>query len=432
MLKHIKTIWQKAIGTEERKRLFGNIASLGILQGLNYLLPMITFPYQVRVLGTDKYGLLAFASATIAYFQILVDYGFNLTGPREIAIHRDNKEKLSEIVSSVIQIKLGLFIIAAFLLVFIVSFVNRFRQDALVYYITFITIFGQILFPVWFFQGMERMKYITIFNVIARTIFTALIFVFVRQEADYYKVPLLSAIGSFIAGIGSLYVMRRSFGIKFKWQRKSILSHYFKESFSIFISSFAVSMYTSSTTFILGFFASNTEIGYYAAANKIIQIVKSLLSPITQSLYPFISKKIHEDKENGIIIIRKLLKYIALATFFFSCLLFLAAPPLIHFLMGDQYLQSVTPLRIMAFLPFIIALSNIFGIQTMLPFGRNKAFSRIIIVGSLMNIALSFLFVPWLKYVGSAISVTIVESFITLSMFLYLQKEGFNIISIRK
>jgi len=130
----IDNIYKKYFYTEERKRLIGNIFSLSVLQALNYLLPLITFPYQVRVLGTEKFGLLAFASSTIAYFNIIVDFGFNLTAPREIAIYREDKKKLSEIISSVMQIKFILFLISLLILLFFINSFDRFKQNAIIYY----------------------------------------------------------------------------------------------------------------------------------------------------------------------------------------------------------------------------------------------------------------------------------------------------------
>jgi len=416
--------------TEDKRRLLSNFISLSVLQGANYILPLITFPYLVRVLGVEYFGLLAFATATVAYFNIITDYGFNLTATREISIHRDDKAKVTEIFSSVVTIKFGLMIVGFLLLAVLVFSFEKFAKDWKIYFLTFGRVIGQVLFPVWFFQGMERMKYITYLNIFARLIFTVAIFIFVKSQSDYYMVPILNSLGVFAAGFWSFMIVKRAFGISFKRQKKEALIYHLKEAHHIFIANVAISLYTTSTTFILGLFTSNTIVGYYAAADKIIQAFKSLMTPMSQTIYPYVSKKFSLSKESGLRFIRRITLYVGVITATVSLFILLFSRLLVNVVLGSQYGNSVIVLRLLAFTAFMIGLSNVFGIQTMLPAGRKESFSRILIAGSILNIILSLILVPMFEHLGSAICVLLVETFITVTMFVYLQKNGLRIIGV--
>ena len=423
----IKKLLQKSKSYDNRRLLY-NFMSLSLLQGTNYLLPLITFPYLVRVLGVDKFGLLAFAGATIAYFHILTDYGFNLTATREVSIYRENHTKLEEIFGSVMFIKFILMLVSLILLLILFYSFEMFGKNSEVYVLTFGMVIGQVLFPQWFFQGMEQMKYIAFLNILTKLFFTIAVFFFITTEDDFWKVPLLNSLGQIGVGIIAIYIIKRQFGVRFHMQEFSILKRYLVQGWYVFLSNMAISLYTISTTFILGLFTNNTVVGYYAIAEKIKGVVQGFLGPASQALYPYISRKIKKDPSAGLRFIKKAVLVIGSASFLLSLLLFISAPKIIHLIAGAEYERSIVVLQIIAFLPFIVSLSNLFGIQTMLNFDRKKAFSRILIAGSVLNVLLSLFLVPKFEEVGSALSVVVVEMGITLTMFFYLQRSGINII----
>lgn len=410
------------------KRIFSNFVSLSVLQAANYLLPLITLPYLVRVLGPERFGLLAFAQAFVGYFNILTDYGFNLSATREISINRNNKEKVSEIFSSVMIIKTVLLIISFIVMNVIVFSFEKFRREWLIYYLTFGAVLWQVLFPGWLFQGMERMKYITILNITTRLIFTVAIFIFIKSASDYIYVPLLNLVGYILTGIVSMWIVFRGFKISFIKPRIDSIKVQLKEGWYIFISTIAISLYTTSNTFILGLFTNNTIVGYYSAAEKIIKASLGLFGPVSQTIYPYISKIANESKEKAILFIRRITFIVGGISFALSMLIFLLADFIVKILLGNQYLESIIVLRILAFLPFVVALSNIFGIQTMLTFNFKKAFSNILILASIINILLAFILVPLYKHIGISFSVFISEIFVTISMFIYLQRQKIKIL----
>src|SRR5690554_5063636 len=211
----VLALFKKLTNSEDKKRLLGNFLSLSGLQVFTYILPLITLPYLVRVLGVEKYGLVMFAQSFIMFFNILVDYGFNLSATREVSVNRDNKEKITEIFSSVMTIKLLLLTVSLLFLTIIVFSFERFYADKELYFITFTLVLGQALFPIWYFQGLERMKYITLINVFSRIIFTAAIFIFIHEESDYILVPLLNGLGVITGSFYALYLIKKSFNQRF-------------------------------------------------------------------------------------------------------------------------------------------------------------------------------------------------------------------------
>lgn len=414
--------------TEEKKRLFSNFFSLSFLQGANYILPFITLPYLVRVLGVEYFGLLAFATTMIAYFSIIVDYGFNLTATREISINRDNKEKVIEIFSSILTLKFILMIVSFALLFIIVFGFQKLSKDWLIYFLTFGTVVGQVLFPAWFFHGMERMKYITYLNILAKVIFTVAVFIFVKTHNDYYIVPILTSLGMVIAGILSLVIIKKEFNVYFKLQDINTLKYHLKEANYIFVSNISASMYTLTTTVFLGIFTNNIIVGYYAIADKLIGAIKNLIVPLSQTLYPYISNVAMKSKDEVIRIIKKLSLYLITTSFFLTLFLVIYADDILFIIFGDKSIHSIVIFRILAIIPFLVVVDTLFGTLIMLVFKRNKEYSKIITIAGMLNLILALLLIPLYQGVGAAISVLIVELFITCKIIYYIESNGFNII----
>lgn len=417
----------EAVEQSHRKNLISNIFSLSFLQVANYVLPLLTVPYLVRILGPEKYGLINFSQAFIQYFILLTDYGFNLSATRKIAINRENKEKVSEIFSAVFIIKFALLLISFLIMLLVVLSFKRFQGDFYIFLYTFGMVIGNVLFPIWFFQGMENMKYITYFNILWKTIFTLLIFVLVRKQADYLMVPVLNSLGYIVIGVISLYFIHRKFAVKYQLVRFKRLKEELRDGFYIFISGFATSLYTTSNAFILGLVTNNTIVGYYSAAEKIIRAVQYLNNPISQAIFPYISKLTTDSKEKSLSFIKKTTKLVGSVNLLFSVMIFVLARPIVFILLGKQYTESIPVLRILALLPFIISLSNIFGVQVMLNYGMEKLFSKIIVTASLINVALALVLSLLFKDIGVSYAVVITELIITVTMYFVLRKKGIHI-----
>jgi len=414
-------------GSDTRKRLTENFLSLSVLQALNYLLPLITLPYLVRVLGPEKYGLISFAQAFIGYFVILTDYGFNLSATREISINRENEEKVSEIFSSVMIIKFLLGILSFFILGLILLFIPKFKNDWIIYLFTFGTVLGNILFPVWFFQGMENMKWITILNVIARGIFTVLIFVFVHKESDYLNVAIINSLGSIIAGIISLIIVFKNFKVKFIFPKLESIKHQLKEGWHIFIAQVAISGYTYSRTFAVGLFTNNTITGYYAIAEKLMNVIQTFpLGSITQSLYPRISKIYTENKQKAINLMKRFQKFTILVYLIWLPIIYFLSPLLIKIIAGEPYPEVILAFRLLLLAIFFIN-ANAFRVNFLLISGRDNIYSRIHIIMGTIGLFLTFLMTYFFSFVGTATSIIIISFFVLILTIKYLLKENLKI-----
>ncbi len=281
---------QQNDGRSTLYKLGDNFIALMVLQGVNYLVPLIVFPYLVRVLGIDGFGLYNFIFYVIWMGVVISDYGFDLTATKLVSIHREDKKKLHEIFSAVMQIKLLLAFAFLLFLTLLILLFDKFAKDALLYYLAFGFVIGQALFPVWFFQGIERMRYITLLNGISKLIFTLLIFVFVHSKADLDLVFLFNALGSIIAGVLALIIATKQFGVKFIPQSYEVLRFYLIDGWYVFLSRIAVEMYTSLNIVILGLFVNDTTLGYFSIVEKIIRALGNILEPLTRAAYPYLAK----------------------------------------------------------------------------------------------------------------------------------------------
>ena len=408
--------------SKEYKRILENMISLTGLQFASYILPLITLPYLTLVLGPEKFGLTQYAISLITYFQFFTDYGFNLSATRELAICRDDNQKISQIFSSVMFIKLCLCILSFIILLLIVMFIPKFNEDSYVYILTFGMVIGYMLFPTWLFQGLEYMRYTSILNIIGKIVFTVLIFIFIHDTTDYMLVPLINSLGYILVGILGIYIALTKFNIKITIPSIRDIKYHLREGWYVFISTIAINMYTTTNTFLLGLLTNNTLVGYYSIAEKIILAVNGLLNPISQALYPFISRTVKtDDKTRSIEFIRKITKIMTLVGIVLSAGLFIFAKPIILLLFGQSYVNSVIILQIISIVPLAVSLSTVFGVETMLTFNYKKAFTSIVMIGGIIDIVLGIILITLMKEIGIAISFATTEIFI--------QRKGIKIIN---
>ena len=404
------------------KSVIRNIVSLVGVQGANYIVPLITLPYLVRVLGPVGYGGLNFSLALIQYFVLFADYGFNLSVTKQISVMRDSKEKISELFWIVMFCKSVLAVFGLVILVLLIYFFPKIGEFSIVLVCAYTVVIGNVLFPVWLFQGLERMGMIAIANITAKLMAVPLIFVFVKTSSDAWLAGLITGITTVTAGIIGLIAIRRFNWIDWHKPTWGGVKRELSLGWHVFLSTAAISLYTVSITVILGIIAGPVAVGYYTAADKIRQAVQGIIAPVSLAIYPRINALMVKDKIIAFAMIRKLLLIQGVGTFILSLLLFLFSEPIILLAYDSGYINSVTVLKWLAWLPFVIGLSNVLGIQTLLVLGLNEIFSRILIASGVLSLLLIFPLGSLWAQDGAAIATFITELTVTLLMLLIIIK----------
>lgn len=412
----------KKIKSETGKRLLSNFFSLSSIQIVSYILPMITIPYLVRTLGAEKFGLIAFAQAIIQYFVIFSDYGFGLSATKEIAENRENLKKIEDIFSSVMVIKL-IFIILSFILLSILVFsVDQFKSEWELYYLTFGIVVGQALFPVWFFQGIEKMQIVALINILPKFFFTLSIFVFIRQENDYIYVPLINSLGFLFAGIVSLWLAFFKFNAHFSIPTKRQIAYQIKEGWHIFLGIISSNMIMLNVTFLLGILTNATIVGYYSAVEKIIRPISSLNRPVINAIFPYLANTAKTNKNKSIDISKKITLYISAIMLILGLIMFVYSDDLIELLYGKDFTTSSMILKFMAFIPFIKAIIDIYAVPNMILLNLKNHYSNILFVGLFFSLIFAFILIKFYSAKGAAIIGIVTDIFILLGMGFYINR----------
>lgn len=399
--------------------VYKNFVFLAALQATNFLLPLVTLPYLLRVIGTEKFGVVTYIQAFMVFFTVITDYGFNTSATRAVALHKHDRQYLASLFSQVVTAKLLLCGLSFVLVTTLVLSIGSFRAYQEAYFLGFGIVLGQALLPVWFYQGMEEMKYLTAMNLLAKVVFTTLIFLLVKQESDYPLVLLFFGTGNLLSGIYGFVRMLRRYGLRLRLPAWAEVELQLREGWHVFLSSFCIAVYSNANIFILGFFASDLVLGYYGIADRIVNAIRQVLAVFSQAIYPFICRLASDSHASILHLLRRV--YIPFLGFVFvislgTCIF---ADPIIFLLADGAIPEAAHLLKILSVVPVIIAL-NIPVYQILLAYNLKRSYTLVITIGSILNIVLNTLLSAGFSATGTAVSVLITELFITCSLHLVL------------
>jgi PST family polysaccharide transporter len=413
---------KRIVTHKERKIVLSNFISLTTLQTISYILPLVVLPYLIRVIGIEKFGLVAFAFSLVQYFMILTDYGFSISATKTISLIGEHKQKTSEVFSSVMTVKLMFAAVSFLMLSVIIYIVPKFRADWLVYILSFGSVIGSTLFPVWFFQGKEKMSYISVVNVAAGFIYVVCIFLFIKGPKDFLFVPALNSLLSIISGILGLYIAFKKFRIKFILQKYLTIKQELRTGWDIFISTLSVNAYTTSRVFAMGLLTNNVVTGYYSLAEKIANYIQTFpMDSFTRAVFPRISNVFAKNKQRAVAIMYRIQDGITLGFVVSLPIAFFLAPWIIQLTCGVAYKEVVVTLRLLLAAVFFVGANN-FKIQFLLVCGKQDLYAKIHISAALIGLPLIFISIYRFSYIGAAFATVLIEAGVFIATSLILEK----------
>ncbi|RDI96145.1 flippase [Meiothermus sp. QL-1] len=399
-----------------------NLLALYGVQFANYLLPLILLPFLARVLGPGGWGLLAIVQSYAQYLSLLVEYGFALSATREVARHREHRDRLAEILAGVTGAKILLSVGAAGLTLLIAPWVENLSQDPLLLWSGVFWAIALGFSPNWFFQGLERLRLVAGIEVATKTIAALFILLLVQSPSDAWKVLFLQGLASSLSSILTLWLAYKKVG--FRWPNVPLSKEAFQLGWSMFFFRAAVSLYTVGNVFILGLFAPPHLVAYYAGAERLTKALLGLLEPINRTFFPKLSYLVQHSPQAAAHLAGRIVIAMGLGGALGALLVVGLAPWIVHLLLGHEYQAATSIMRILALLLPMIALSNALGIQWMLALGLDRPFNGVILWAGFLNLGLALVLVPRLAHYGMAYAVVLVEAFVTGAMWFYLWRQG--------
>ena len=355
-----------------------------VVQFGSYVFPLIALPYLSHKLSTEMFGWVAFAQNFNWYFITLTEYGFNLTATREVAVAKDDLARVSRVYSAVLAAKFLLTLLGLTILLIVVLATPRLRPHLLLFLVCFLSVIGNLLFPVWLFQGMQKMKQVAIRDFLAKVVALVTLFTCVHGDQDYLFAAGTQSGGLLLAGIIGLLTVRPKLGVRFHIPEWSEVRGQLVTSWPAFLSLAVSASAVITNTVIVGLRAPISEIAFYNAAQRLVAAMRSMVSPLSTAIYPHASQKAVNSEIDVIEFVRKytlpfLAPFVAVGIG-----LIVAAPLPPHFL-GAKFHDSVPVLQIMAFSPASFVLTQIYSTYYMLACGYDKEWMRIILTTVVVN-----------------------------------------------
>ena len=382
-----------------------------LLSATQVLLPLATYPYITRILGPDNLGKVNYVDFVSQVFMIIAAFGIPFYAVREIAMTRDNAVKRAILIKELILLQTIFAVIStAFFVLF--TFKNWELSPAL-YTIGLANILISAFSFDWYIQGMEHFRFAAIRTILVRVAMLVSFFILVKNENDYSIYFAIFSVGMLVIAVFNCVKLLRE--NHFTSQQINLQKH-LVPLWHFFLTSSAISIYVYFDTIILKHITQSDEVvGYYTTVLKMVKIFLVVIIALGTVLMPRMSYLASTGKMDELKkYLNNLLQFIIVAGLPICCGLFMLAPEIIETIAGDKFLPAVPLIRILAFLPLIIGLSNLFCFQTLVPFKQERKFLLAVILGCITSVSLNFLLIPSMSAQGAAYATTATELVVTI------------------
>ena len=396
----------------KQKKLKLNFIMNAILTMSSFLFPLITFPYVSRVLLPAGTGRVSFANSVITYFVMISQLGIPTYGIRACAVVRDNREKLKKTVYELLIINTVMSVFAYVVFFAALFSVPRLRSDKTLFVVMSSLIFFNTIGVEWLYKALEYYTYITVRSIIFKFIALIAMFVLIHDVDDYVIYGGISIFAASASNVFNFIRLRKIVGSE-KVGKLDFKQH-LKPVFTFFIISCATTIYTNLDNVMLGFMKDDVEVGYYNAATKIKNILVSIVTSLGTVLMPRASYYIQQDMWNEFYALsKKAIKFVLLA----------ATSMMVYFMSGDAFECAIMPMIIIMPTLLFIGLTNIMGIQMLIPMGQENAVMISTFVGAIVDLVLNSILIPQLGANGAAIGTLVAELVVLIVQMVYLRKD---------
>lgn len=407
-----------------------NVVLSIIKQICTIIFPLITFPYAVRIVGTENYGTFSFSSSIISYISLIASLGITNYAIREGARLRESKE-FKCFVNEVFTINV-LSTVVAFIVLFLLILVwQKLHSYSVLILVLSLNIIFNTLGTEWINSVFEDYEYITIRYIIFSIISVILLFIIVRDENDVLSYAITTMTGTIGGSIANIVYIRKKIGLIPKFQITESTFRHLPFVIIMFANTIASTIYINSDITILGIIKDDYCVGIYSAASKIYTIVKGVINAAIMVVIPRISYLIQkQEKEKIYSILTKTLSGIVLLLFPVVVGLTMLAKDIVYILAGNQFLDSEQPLIILSISLIFAVLACYFINGILIPYRKEKVVATLTMTSAIVNIILNIVLIPFWGYNAAAIT-TMISELIMFTGGMFFSK-GFARISIKR